>query len=98
MPRHAWRTLGMGGELTIRPASIARSGDATARAGVPPVWAGLALVIEVVASIAAAEAGGTVLLGLAWIAIGYAILLAGDRREGPTSGTASSPRSFADTP
>ena len=64
----------------------------------PPPVATTAVFPNEAAAIAAAEAGGTVLLGLAWIAIGYAILLAGDRREGPTSGAASSPRSFADTP
>jgi hypothetical protein len=61
-------------------------GVATARARVLPAWAGPSLVVGVAATVLAADAGGMVALGLAWVAVGGALWLAGDRRVGPTAG------------
>jgi hypothetical protein len=61
-------------------------GVATARARVLPAWAGPSLVVGVAAMFLAADAGGMVALGLAWVAVGCALWLAGDRRVGPAAG------------
>jgi len=61
-------------------------GVATARARVLPAWAGPSLVVGVAATFLAADAGGMVALGLAWVAVGGALWLAGDRRVGPAAG------------
>jgi hypothetical protein len=52
-------------------------GVATARARVLPVWAGAVVVVGVVAVFLSADGAGMVVLGLAWIAVAYALWLAG---------------------
>jgi hypothetical protein len=61
-------------------------GVATARARVLPAWAGPSLVVGVAATFLAADAGGRVALGLAWVAVGCALWLAGNRRPAPPAG------------